>query len=77
MESIITQIDLLKANIQFESVCEQIRLLNLRIDRLKIRYTRAERARNTRVLYALRLQLSTQEGVRNMFVEYATRKAGI
>lgn len=75
MDSISTQIDLLKTNIQFESVCEQIKILNLRLERLQTRYSRAERAQNARARYALRLQLSSTEGVRNMFVEYATRKA--
>ena len=75
MDSIGTQIEMLKTNIQFESVCEQIRLLNHRLDALQTRYSRATSGSNNRARYTLRLQVSTLENIRNMFVEYASSKA--
>ena len=75
MDSISTQIELLKTNIQFESVCEQIRLLNQRLDALHTRYSRACNENHKRGRYTLRLQVSTLENIRNMFVEYASSKA--
>ena len=75
MDAVCAQIDLMKTNIQFESVCEQILFLNQRMQYLETRYARASRVRNKSALYSLRLQLSTLESVRNVFVEMATRKA--
>lgn len=75
MDPISTQIELLKTNIQFESVCEQIRLLNHRLDALHTRYSRANSGSHNRSRYTLRLQVSTLENIRNMFVEYASSKA--
>ena len=54
MDSIGTQIEMLKTNIQFESVCEQIRLLNHRLDALQTRYSRATSGSNNRARYTLR-----------------------
>ena len=75
MDSISTQIEMLKTNIQFESVCEQIRLLNHRLDALQNRHSRAICGSNNRARYTLRLQVSTLENIRNMYVEYASSKA--
>ena len=75
MDSISTQIEMLKTNIQFETVCEQIRLLNQRLDEIQTRYCRATSGCKNRARYTLRLQVSTLEGIRNMYVEYAKRKA--
>ena len=75
MDAISAKMDLLKTNIQFENTCEQIRFLDQRMHQLETRYRRASRVLNKSALYSLRLQLSTLESVRNVFIQIATRKA--
>jgi len=59
---------------RFVLCCQQITLLDEKMDALQIRYMRANR-RNVRCSrYSLRLQFPTMEGMRNIFYEYAKRK---
>ena len=60
---------------KFRKSCDQILLLNNRIDDMQGRYNRAMKANCRSARYSLRLQLATLEGVRNMFYEYASRCA--
>ena len=56
---------------KFHRACNQIVLLNRHIDNLQLRYDRAHRD-NRRTF---RIKLSALEGVRNMYVEFASMKA--
>ena len=60
---------------KFRRSCRQIVLLNNRISDLQARYKRAYRDDRKSFRYTLRLQLATTEGTRNMYYEYACRKA--
>ena len=59
---------------KFRRACQQIRLLNRRIDDAQVRYDRGYSANQRSYRYTLRLQLATLEGTRNMFYEYACRR---
>ena len=69
------QTTLIHAENQFRKACNQIILLNMKLRGCSVRYRRA-RSNNTRSFrYPLRLRLAVVEGVRNMYYDYATRKA--
>ena len=60
---------------KFKKACRQIIILSHRIKDKQTRYDRAY-TKNQRVWrYSLRLQLAVLEGMRNMFLEYAYRRA--
>jgi len=60
---------------KFRRACQQIRLLNHRIEDAQIRYDRAYKDNRRSFRYTCRLQLATLEGMRNMFYEYACHRA--
>ena len=60
---------------KFHRACNQIVLLNRHIDNLQLRYDRAHRDNRRTFRYSLRIKLSALEGVRNMYVEFASMKA--
>ena len=60
---------------KFHKSCHQIRLLNRYINEIQIRYDRALQANQRSFCNNLRLRLVTYEGVRNMYHEYARRRA--
>lgn len=60
---------------KFRRACQQIRLLNHRIEDAQIRYDRAYKTNRRSFRYTCRLQLATLEGMRNMFYEYACNRA--
>ncbi len=60
---------------KFHKACEQIRLLNRHINDLQTRYDKAFRNNQRSFRYSLRLKLATYESVRNMYHEYARRRA--
>ena len=60
---------------RFHRACSQIVLLNRHLDNLQLRYDRAHRDNMRTFRYSLRIKLSALEGVRNMYVEYASMKA--
>ena len=60
---------------KFRYSCRQITLLNHRIKDKQVRFDRAHRINQRSLWYNLRLQLSTLEGVKNMFLEYAYKHA--
>jgi hypothetical protein len=69
------QTTLIHAENQFRKACNQIVLLNMKLCACSVRYRRAK-ANNMRTFrYPLRLRLAVVEGVRNMYYDYATRKA--
>jgi len=60
---------------KFRRACQQIRLLNHRIEDAQTRYDRAYTNNRRSFRYTCRLQLATLEGMRNMFYEYACNRA--
>jgi len=60
---------------KFRRACQQIRLLNHRIEDAQTRYDRAYKNNRRSFRYTCRLQLATLEGMRNMFYEYACNRA--
>ena len=60
---------------RFHRACSQIVLLNRHLDNLQLRYDHAHRDNMRTFRYSLRIKLSALEGVRNMYVEYASMKA--
>lgn len=60
---------------KFRRACRQIVILNNKITGLQVRYDRAKAVNNRTFRYNLRLELATTEGMRNMFYEYACRRA--
>ena len=60
---------------KFRRSCRQIMLLNHRIKDKQARYDRAYKINQRSWRYSLRLQLATLEGMRNMFYEYAYKRA--
>ncbi|KAH3807688.1 hypothetical protein DPMN_136035 [Dreissena polymorpha] len=64
-----------KVQIQFRSACDQIVLLNKRMEGVLFRYNAARDSANRSFRYKLRLRLAVVEGIRNMFYEYANIKA--
>ncbi|KAL4217647.1 hypothetical protein ACF0H5_022389 [Mactra antiquata] len=64
-----------KAQNNFGRACDQIVILNRRMEGVLYRYNKARIHTNRSFRYKLRLRLAIVEGVRNMFYEYANRKA--
>ena len=60
---------------RFHKACCQIRLLTRRIIELQSRYDRAFHADQRTYRYTLRLRISTYEGVRSMYEQYAKIQA--
>ena len=60
---------------KFRRACRQIVLLNNKLEGLQVRYDRAYKVNRRSFRYSIRLQLATLEGMRNMFYEYACRRA--
>ena len=75
--SCIMYADLEKAESSFQKACEQIVLLNKRLDELQLRYDRANKDGNKSFRYSLRLKIAAGEGLRNTYYEYACTKADL
>jgi hypothetical protein len=60
---------------KFRRSCHHIRMLNRRIEDIQVRYDRAFSTGRRSFRYSHRLKLATYEGMRNMYYEYACRRA--
>ena len=60
---------------KFQCACDQVTKLNKLLDDTEMRYERANSTCQHVFHYALRRKLSVLEGVRDMYVAYATLKA--
>ena len=69
--------DLIVAERQFRSACEQVLILNKEVEHLTKRYETATTIGNKTLRDQLRLRISVAEGVRNMFYEFADVKATV
>ena len=63
------------ADKRFQRACRQLVMLNNRLEDLNTQYRRCPRNNRRGLRYGVRLQLSTVEGLRNMFYEYACQRA--
>lgn len=59
---------------RFLLCCQQITLVDQRLDALQTRYIRASQDQNRSLRYSLRLQIATVEGTRNVYYQYAKLK---
>lgn len=66
---------LISAESYFRKACEQVFVLNRHVEETTQRFNDAEVLGNKVLRYNLRLRLSVLEGVRNMFYEFAAKKA--
>lgn len=64
-----------KLDRKFRRSCHHIRMLNRRIEEVQVRYDRAFSSGRRSFRYSHRLKLATYEGMRNMYYEYACRRA--
>ena len=69
------RLHLLQREKQFREACNQIVLMNNKLDEVAVRYRRAKAGNQRSHRYHLRLRLSVIEGVRNMYYDFATTKA--
>ena len=60
---------------RFKRACEQIVQLNYSLDGLQQRYNKAKKANNKSFRYSLRLRIAVVDGMRNMYYDYAHKKA--
>ncbi|WAR01288.1 hypothetical protein MAR_007846 [Mya arenaria] len=60
---------------RFQRACDQIVLLNIRLEDTQKRYKRAKNENHRVFRYPLRLRLASIEGVRNMYYDYAFNMA--
>ena len=73
MEGVVMQMR--ESDRRFQRACRQLVLLNNRLEDLNTKYRRCRRNNMRGLRYGVRLQLSTVEGLRNMFYEYACQRA--
>lgn len=66
---------LYETEMKFKRACEQVVLLNDKLEGLQTRYEKARQENHRSFRYNLRLRMATVEGVRNAFYEYACEKA--
>ena len=60
---------------RFKKACEQIVQLNYSLDALQQRYNRAKKDNHRSFRYSLRLRIAVVDGMRNMYYDYAHKKA--
>lgn len=60
---------------RFRRACEQVVLLNDKLEGLQRRYDKARLENHRTFRYNLRLKMASVEGVRNAYYEYACNKA--
>ena len=67
--------DLSKAEVCFRRACEQVIILNRNVEDMTIKFNMADADGNRCMRYNIRMRMSVMEGVRNMFYEFASKKA--
>ena len=60
---------------RFKKACEQIVQLNYSLDALQQRYNKAKKDNHRSFRYSLRLRIAVVDGMRNMYYDYAHKKA--
>lgn len=67
--------ELQQTEVRFKKACNQINLLNRKMESIHKRYNCAKKNNHRVFRYKLRLRLAVVEGLRNMYYEYANKKA--
>lgn len=67
--------ELQQTEVRFRKACNQINLLNRKMESIHKRYNCAKKNNHRVFRYKLRLRLAVVEGLRNMYYEYANKKA--
>ena len=62
---------------RFKRACEQIVQLNYSLDALQQRYNKAKKDNHKSFRYSLRLRIAVVDGMRNMYYDYAHKKAEV
>jgi uncharacterized glyoxalase superfamily protein PhnB len=62
---------------RFERACEQIVQLHYSLEALQQRYNKAKKDKNKSFRYSLRLRIAVVDGMRNMYYDYAHKKAEV
>ena len=75
MEKVQLYTELNETETRFKRACEQVVLLNDKLEGLQRRYDNAVQENNRSFRYNLRLKMASVEGVRNAYYEYACEKA--
>jgi hypothetical protein len=75
MEKADLYLQLTEAERQFHKACDQVILLNDKLEGLQQRYDKARQEGNRSFRYNLRLKMTSVEGVRNAYYEFACVKA--
>lgn len=69
--------ELQQTEIRFRKACNQINLLNRKMESIHKRYNCAKKNNHRVFRYKLRLRLAVVEGLRNMYYEYANKKVSL
>ena len=75
MDKLQLYANLNEAETRFKKACEQVVLLNDKLEGLQRRYDKAVQENHGSFRYNLRLKMASVEGVRNAYYEYACEKA--
>lgn len=75
LKTLDKRFSLVNSERRFRRACEQIVLLNQKLEELQLRYGRAKSDNLRSYRYSLRLRLAVVEGLRNTYYEYAHGKA--
>ena len=75
MEKVQLFAELNETETRFKRACEQVVLLNDKLEGLQRRYDKAVEENQRSFRYNLRLKMASVEGVRNAYYEYACEKA--
>ena len=75
MEKVQLFTQLNETEVRFKRACEQVVLLNDKLEGLQRRYDKARQDNQRTFRYTLRLKMASVEGVRNAYYEYACEKA--
>ena len=67
--------NLVESERRFKKACEQIVQLNYSLDALQQRYNKAKKDNHRSFRYSLRLRIAVVDGMRNMYYDYAHKKA--
>ena len=75
MEKLQLYAQLNESELRFKRACQQVVLLNDKLEGLQRRYDKARQENHRTFRYNLRLKMASVEGVRNAYYEYACEKA--
>lgn len=60
---------------RFRKACEQIVLLNSKLDNTRVRYSKARKMNKRSAKYTLRMKIAVIENIRDAYYAYACQKA--